>query len=131
MRPEPNDDELAAAVGWITDAVRSHSVPAAMSVAATLSLRILDSLALSGRFDQLHGLPVALMEALPRGAMLAGRLPILEADEAALGAETTLEGRVAIGAQLVARALVAAGQADDIASRIASGIPVWRALDLR
>lgn len=71
------------------------------------------------------------MEALPRGAMLAGHLPILEAVEAALGAETTLEGRVAIGARLVARALVAAGQADNIASWIASGTPVWRTLDLR
>jgi len=32
MRPEPNDDELAAAIGWIADAVRSHSVPTAMSL---------------------------------------------------------------------------------------------------
>lgn len=122
------DDELAAAVRWIAAAIRSHSAPDAMAVAATLSLRILDSLALSGRFDRLYGLPAALMAALPPGAMLSGHLPILEAAEAALGAETTLEGRVALGAQLVARALVDAGQGDDVARRIVDGSTVWQAL---
>lgn len=99
-----------------------------MSVAATLALRLIDTLALSNSFDRYGDLPPALMSALPPGAMLAGRLPLREADEAALGADTTLEGRVALGAQLVARALVAAGQGDAVASQVAAGTPIWQAL---